>query len=313
MSDKTIKQGKVEKLAGSSRPDSYNTQPTWHTYHFKLVPGALYYFKSDEKKKARGLVELLEAKLEETKVDKKRSITIYVAEIKFTIAPPKDEFDDWFAKLKENIGVATNNPFKVEGRDEISGSGQKGVIFRAKKTMAGSAAASGLGKAVLKKVIDEDNRRLIDAIKKMVTEFHGKEKAEFVEKSIIKLTVKTFLLVQNGNLQVGDLLKIEESLQKALKLLIKCFYSLDKVEDSVLLEKFYIIGALASNVEEILVELLKPHLKEKSIKRVSATFSLLLDSQFLIATCNNKKLREDLTIVIKEAEWYVNVYDQASF
>jgi len=190
---------------------------------------------------------------------------------------------------------------------------KKGVIFRAKKTMAGSAAASGLGKAVLKKVIDEDNRRLIDAIKKMVTEFHGKEKAEFVEKSIIKLSVKTFLLVQNGNLIVADLLKIEDSLQKALKLLIKCFYSLDKVDDSVLLEKFYIIGALASSVEEILVELLKPHLKEKSIKRLSTTFSLLMDSQFLLATCNNKKLREDLTLVIKEAEWYVNVYDQASF
>lgn len=312
MTEKAIKQGKVEKLAGSSRPDTYQAQPTWHTYFFKLVPGALYYFKSDEKKRARGLVELSEAKVEETKIDKKRCITIHVAEIKFTIAPPKDEFDDWIAKLQANIGVANQSTIKVEGRDEIS-TGQKGVIFRAKKTMAGSAAASGLGKAVLKKVIDEDNRRLIDAIKKMVTEFHGKEKADFVEKSIIKLTVKTFLLVQNGNLLVADLLKIEDSLQKALKLLIKCFYSLDKVADSVLLEKFYIIGALASNVEEILVQLLKPHLKEKSIKRLSATFALLLDSQFLIATSNNKKVREDLTLVIKEAEWYVNVYDQASF
>lgn len=309
MADKVLRQGKVEKLAGSSRPETYNAQPTWHTYFFKLVPGALYYYKNDDKKKARGVVELTESKIEEGTLDKKKCINIFVAEIKFTIAPPKEDYNDWFAKLRENIGVANKSTLKVEGRDEIGG-GHKGVMFRAKKTMAGSAAASSVGKAVLKKVIDEDNRRLIDAIKKMVTEHHGKEKAEYVEKSIIKLSVKTFMLVQNGNISVSELLKMEDSLQKALKLLIKCYYSLDKVEDSVLLEKFYIIGALSSNVEEILTELVKPHLKPKSIQRINTTFSILMDSQFLISTCNNKNLREDLSIVIKEAEWYVNVYDQ---
>jgi hypothetical protein len=136
----------------------------------------------------------------------------------FAVYSHKD-LDGWLTAIEKNSSMdETEPPERVVQKKE-----KAGIFARSKNAMAGNIATSGLGKKVIKSILNEETSALLDAVKKIVAKEASKKKAEEIEKSIIKITVKAYLLTQNGKIENDAFLSADKPLRQAFELLIKCF------------------------------------------------------------------------------------------
>jgi hypothetical protein len=103
----------------------------------------------------------------------------------------QSEFEDWIQALKKNKDLDESAPPAKERRKRDS------VMTRMKKRVAGNAATSPLGKKVVKSIINEETSALLNALKRIIKKVSGQKKADEIEKNIIKIAIKSFMLVEN--------------------------------------------------------------------------------------------------------------------
>jgi hypothetical protein len=106
----------------------------------------------------------------------------------------QSEFQEWIQALKKNKDLDESPPPTKERRKKDS------VMTRMKKRVAGNAATSPLGKKVVKSIINEETTALLNAMKRIVKKVDSQKKADELEKNVIKLAVKAFMLVENKKL-----------------------------------------------------------------------------------------------------------------
>jgi len=240
----------------------------------------LYFYKEKQSSKAKGVVQLKGVKIEEQTIDKKNSLVLSSEGNLFIISG--NDIREWSQSLQNNLN---HEPILLELKGETA---KMGFIMKAKKNIAGKAATSSFGKSVINKVIDDEIKQLITCVKNIIAvESGSKELADKLEKNAIKIVVKAYFLWENKTIPLEDFLKVEAPLKQALRILLAVYDNIEKVKDvklkaEILDEKFTVAAVLLDTVKELLVNILQPHLKLKSITRVNDTFNQIARRDFFI-------------------------------
>ena len=164
----------------------------------------------------------------------------------------------------------TDNAFRAK---DISLKAQKKILSRMSN------------KNVAKVFIDENSASLLDNLYKLTKQqFGNKKDAEKLIKNIIKIVIKLAVLQKNNCFSEEETKKTETFYQKFVKLQMSIisFFEVDFSFDLVYLQK------LITEVHNLLKEIVKEHLSEKSINRIDEIFESFNDSQFL-----NEMFRQD--------------------
>ncbi len=212
------------------------------------------------------------------------------------------EHTEWIAALKKNKEFEESEaPQRVKRKKES-------VLNRAKKKMAGSAATSHLGKRVVKSIINEETTSLLSAMKRIVKKESSQKKADEFEKNIIKIAVKSYLLIENKKLTGDDFLEVDAPLRESFELMIKCFNARGRVQQQVVLDALKKVEASIKKAEHILTGLLSAHLTNKNMFRLTQTFGYLGNAEFLNKVFNDPALEGEVEKLVDAMEYYTQFH-----
>jgi len=220
--------------------------------------------------------------------------------------PGEPEFKAWKAALEDSLTKEKTDPPTVVAQ----GKGKKqGVIKRAKKRATSKTATSVLGKKVMKAIVNEETTTLLNALKRIVKAESGSaKKADDLEKNIIKIAVKSFLLIEDKVLTADDFLVADKPLREAFELMVKVFNGRGRVKEDKIKEALGKVEELLKKAEEVITNLLGPHLTSKNMLRISSAFGCIANSDFLMTVFKNDNLEEDLDKLIDAMEYYTQFH-----
>ncbi len=151
------------------------------------------------------------------------------------------------------------------------------------------------------------------------------DKAEELEKNIIKIAVKGYLLVENKAVKVDDFMVADKPLRDAFELMVKVFkYDLvlssiewqfsrycsgrNRVKKERITEAIEKIVELLHNAEAIITNLLAPHLQSKNMLRITSSFGMIADVKFLDNAFSDAELEDDLEQLVDAMEYYTQFH-----
>eukprot|EP01103_Thecamoeba_quadrilineata_P007026 TRINITY_DN16804_c0_g1_i1.p1 TRINITY_DN16804_c0_g1~~TRINITY_DN16804_c0_g1_i1.p1 ORF type:complete len:190 (+),score=49.05 TRINITY_DN16804_c0_g1_i1:98-667(+) len=167
-----------------------------------------------------------------------------------------------------------------------------GTFFKMKKNLAGKAATSGFGKAVMKKVMDDNTNNLMNAIKKVVAKRYDKKKAEEMQNNIIKILLKAQFQIEKKHIDPKVFLPANRPLRSAFALLVVLNGSDDRQSenrkaDFVKAENYF------REVGKIADTHLGPHLTQKNKEKLTYTVDFLGSASFLQAVWDDPSYKHD--------------------
>lgn len=174
--------------------------------------------------------------------------------------------------------------------------------------MAGDFATSGLGKSVIKTILNEETHALLTAMKKIVTRESNKKKADELEKNIIKLTVKAYILTSNKKLESDAFLKADKPLRDAFELMCKCYNGRGRARPEHIRDALVKVESHLQLAEKVITQLLQPHLSSKNMFRLATTFGYLGSLKFLERAFNDHSLDEELEKLVDAMEYYTQFH-----
>jgi len=161
----------------------------------------------------------------------------------------------------------------------------------------------------MKAIVNEETTTLLNALKRIVKSESGSaKKAEDLEKNIIKIAVKSFLLIENKVLTADDFLVADKPLREAFELMVKVFNGRGRVKEEKIKEALATVEELLKKAEEVITNLLAPHLTAKNMLRISSAFGCIANADFLITVFQNEQLEEDLDKLIDAMEYYTQFH-----
>jgi len=161
----------------------------------------------------------------------------------------------------------------------------------------------------MKKIINEETKTLLNALKSIVEkESEDPKSGAELEKNIIKIAVKSYLIIENKKLEADDFLKADRPLRAAFELLSRCFNGRFRVQSDVLEEAFVRVESQLKEAEEILTNLLAPFLKPKNLFRISSAFGTLANAKFLHRVFRDEALTEELEKLVDAMEYYTQFH-----
>jgi len=280
----------------------------WVAMYCVLVGGSFFYYKNAADSEPKGSVTLKEVKVVSPVADdKKKSTFSFVKgdETVFVGACSTDkELEQWLASAKTNSALEPTDPPTSSTKKN-----KAGVLDRMKKKTASATATSALGKKVMKAIVNEETTTLLNALKKIVkSESGSQKKADDLEKNIIKIAVKSFLLVENKKLQADDFLVADKPLREAFELMVKVFNGRKRVKPEKIEEALRKVEIGLKKAEEVITNLLAPHLTPKNMLKISQAFGCIADVDFLVRVFKNDALEEDLDKLIDAMEYYTQFH-----
>jgi len=222
----------------------------------------------------------------------------------FVGACPNDkELEQWLSCIKANVSLEAAEPptASVKKKD--------GVLARVKRKTASATATSALGKKVMKTIVNDETKSLLEALKRIVkSESGSQKKADDLENNIIRIAVKSFLLVENKKLQADDFLVADKPLREAFELMVKVFNGRKRVKPEKIQEALGKVEALLKKAEEVITNLLAPNLTSKNMLKISQAFGCIADVKFLVTVFKNEELEPDLDKLIDAMEYYTQFH-----
>lgn len=185
---------------------------------------------------------------------------------------------------------------------------KKSLGARAKNKMAGDLASSGIGKKLMKSVLNEDSLALLNSMKKITSELDGKKKADEFEKNVIKLVVKGYLLVEAKKISEDAFLQTDKPLREAFELMIKIYRRRDLVKPEAVLDALYRVETSLKQVEIIVTELLQSYLTPKNMFKLASSFSYMCSFGFLEKAFTDHTLDESMDKLIDAMEYYTQFH-----
>jgi len=161
----------------------------------------------------------------------------------------------------------------------------------------------------MKAIINEETATLLHALKNIIKKESGDPKrAEDLEKNIIKIAVKSYLLIEKGKLNAEEFLKADQSLRESFELLSKCYNQRGRANPESFMNALKKVESLLKQSEEIFTNILAPHLTTKNIYRISSAFGALADAKFLQRVFYDETLDEDLGKLIEAMDYYTQFH-----
>lgn len=179
----------------------------------------------------------------------------------------------------------------------------KDIGLRAQKKILSRMASKNMAKVF----IDEVSASLLDNVYRLTKQqFGNKKDAEKLVKNIIKIVIKIAILNKNNCFSDDETRKTNVFYQKFLKLQMSIisFFEVDFSFDLPYLQK------LISEIQELLKEIVRCHLSEKSLNRIDEIFDSFNDAHFLNEMFRRdgphkevmEKICEDLNKILEQNE-----------
>lgn len=171
------------------------------------------------------------------------------------------------------------------------------VAYEVQKSFANKLFSNN---AVAKSLIDDTSARLLDNLFLLLKVFtSNKEESKKTVRNIIKISVKI------GMLQRGEKFSMEEKVKlvgiqrklRTISMTLVSFFQVDHTYD-----RLYVIQQLGE-LEELLVQLIQPHLTNKSVARIDQIFTVVKTGEFLDSIYvpnKNAEMREIMGRVVDD-------------
>jgi len=281
----------------------------WKAVYGLLIGGSFYIYKNSSDKEYKICIDLQGHKIVspvELKGKKKNTFAIAKDDQQVFLAScaNEGELKAWVPILQESLNKEKSEPpiTRVTKKKE-------GVIGRAKKRAVRTTATSTLGKKVMKTIVNEETTSLLNALKTIVKAHSGNSKAgEDLEKNIIRIAVKSFILIEDKKLTADDFLVADKPLRESFELMVKIFNGRGRVQDEKITTALLKVEELLKKSEEIITNLLAPYLSSKNMLKISETFSVLSNEKFLNSVFRNQTLEPELDKLIDAMEYYTQFH-----
>jgi len=182
------------------------------------------------------------------------------------------------------------------------------LVDRTKNKVVSKTATSAVGKKVMKAFVNEETTGLLTALKAIIKKEYDVRKADDLEKNIIKIAVKSYLLIEKGKLDGDEFLRIDKPLRNAFDQLSRCYTDRYKISHENFVEELKAVERLLKEAEETLTNLLAPFLTPKNLFRISSVFGTISDYQFLETVFADQVLEEELDKLINAMEYYIQFH-----
>jgi len=282
----------------------------WKAVFCLIIGGSFYYYKSSTDTEPKGFIHLTDHKVISPAPDTKKKYTFALTKgsdppLFIGSCSAETDLKSWISTLEKSVSLEKSEPPTVVAQKAK----KQGVINRVKKRAASKTATSTLGKKVMKVIVNEETTTLLTALKQIVKTQTGETKqAEELEKNIIKIAVKAFLLIENKQITADEFLVADKPLREAFELMVKVFNGRARVKDEKIREALAKVEDLLKKAEEILTNLLAPHLTAKNMLRISSVFGKIASSEFLYPVFKNPSSEEDLDKLIDAMEYYTQFH-----
>jgi len=161
----------------------------------------------------------------------------------------------------------------------------------------------------MKTIVNEETTSLLNAMKVIVKAQTANVKAaEDLEKNIIAIAVKAFLLIEEKKLIADDFLLADKPLREAFELMIKVFNGRGRAQNEKITVALLKVEEHIKKSEEIITNLLAPHLSSKNMLKISETFSLLSNETFLNEVFRNQSIENEMEKLIDAMEYYTQFH-----
>jgi len=294
----SIKSGnKKTKQIGKKEVYCLTVGSTLHCYKTPLETDVI------ESVELKGCV--VEKVAQDPKKKKKSCFTVTIGESQYIIeASGEDDTNQWMEEFNRVKNLAPAPPPTKEAIQTKKLS--RGA--RMKKAAGGKLAASGAGKAMTRRLADEETLGLLRNLKKVITKDSNAKNAEEIESDIMKIAVKSFFLVDNKVLPGDAFLDVDAPMRKAFELIVKVWDKKDRTSPDSLKVAFTTIEGHLRKAEAMLTKILLPHLQAKSIARIKNIFSYIGSARFLQSIMCDAELEDEVHELVKAIEYYTQFH-----
>jgi len=281
----------------------------WKPVYVLLIGGSFYVYKNSSDSDYKLCIDLAGHQVISPALEKGKK--------KYTFSLVKDDQTSLLVNCANDselncwVGVLRNSLNKEKTEPPITRVIKKkeGVINRAKKRAVRTTATSPLGKRVMKTIVNEETTTLLNAIKVIIKAQSGNGKVgEDIEKNIIAIAVKAFLLIEDSKLKADDFLAADKPLRDSFELMIKVFNGRGRAMDEQITSALLTVEEHLKKSEEVITNLLAPHLSAKNMLKISETFSLFSNEKFLNEVFRNQSIEPELEKLIDAMEYYTQFH-----
>lgn len=242
---------------------------------------------------------------QDPKKKKKSCFTVTIGESQYIVeASGDDDTAQWMEEFNRVKNLAPAPPPTKEAIQTKKLS--RGA--RMKKAAGGKLAASGAGKAMTRRLADEETLGLLRNLKKVITKDSNAKNAEEIESDIMKIAVKSFFLVDNKVLPGDAFLDVDGPIRKAFELIVKVWDKKDRTSPESLKVAFSTIEGHLRKAEATLTKILLPHLQAKSIARIKNIFAYIGSARFLQNIMTDAELEDEVHELVKAIEYYTQFH-----
>lgn len=282
----------------------------WKAVYCVVIGGSFYFYKNSTDIEPKGSIHLVDHQIVSPSNETKKKYTFSIKKgndnpLFIGACSGESELKSWINSLEKSLGLEKSDPPTVVAQKAK----KQGVMNRVKKRAASKTATSAIGKKVMKVIVNEETTALLNALKRIVKGQTGNAKqAEDLEKNIIKIAVKAFLLIENKQITADEFLVADKPLREAFELMVKVFNGRTRVKEEKIREALAKVEELLKKAEEIITNLLAPHLTSKNMLRISSVFGSVASTEFLYPVFKNPSSEEDLDKLIDAMEYYTQFH-----
>jgi len=301
----------VVKAGTSGYLDIKLLKGNWKVGYGVVIGGTLFYYKTMNDQVPKGHIDLkgFTVNADAKPGDKKKFAFTIEKDGKAEFSgqlPSKEMKENWVSALHVAVGL---EPCEAPSKDGTAKKKKQTVGMGMQKGIASATADSSVGKAIMKKIVNDETTTLINALKALVTVESGSEKkANEMEKNIVKIAVKAYILVDNKYIKGEQFLVADKPLRDAFNLLVKVFNGRQRAKKERVIEALQKVEGLLKTAEKVITDLLGPHIGGKNMMRLSSIFATVANVKFLETVFYNESVSDELEKLIDAMDYYTQFH-----
>jgi len=211
---------------------------TWKIVYCGLLGGTFFYYKSANDPEPMGKLDLegLTVVSPVRSEKKKMSFALQKGEELLFVGSCSGggpELEQWTKALQDNLDKEKTDAPTV-GKKKLK---KEGFVKRARNNISFKTATTVLGKKVMKSIVNEETTTLLVSLKRIVkAEAGAAKKADDLERNILKITVKVYMLIEARVLNAEEFLPADKPVREAFELLVRIYNGRDRVKQEKITE-----------------------------------------------------------------------------
>lgn len=220
------------------------------------------------------------------------------------VATSKDELESWVATLNDATSLdECDAPLKEKKKKN-----QISVGMRVGKAVGGKVATSGVGKGVVKNVVNEETKLLIVSLKKIIAKVESRKVAEEIEDNLMRIITKSFFLEKAKKITLDEFLEADAPLREAFENLVEMRDYRHRMRPETVKQRLNVVHERLGNVEKIITAMLVDHMKPANVQRIARTFGLLASQDFLDKAWGTPELEEERDLLTDAMNRYTQFH-----